>query len=502
MGVIEKLKRLGIKGSTVIKTPSGPAAPTGCAPDTKSIYRNRQNFGVNFGSLFVLEKFIFDELFIDGTATELDAITAFITAHGEDKTREVLENHWKNYLTDEDWKWLKSNGITAVRIPIGYWHINEGKFTENTPFVNIASVYKSAWSIFKGLIENASQYQIGILVDLHALPGGANTADHSGCHLENPEFWSERRYQELAVSVLEFISNEIQQFENVIGLQIVNESIFDKNADSQQHYYSKAIKQIRSIDSNIPIIISDGWWPDQWVKWINNSENNLKSHSGVVIDAHIYRCFSDSDRSKSPEQIIQDLDSDVLTNLSGVADFIVGEYSCVLDGSSWDRSQHDRNELVKRYGNTLSKLFAERANFGSFFWTFKFQHGDGGEWGFIPQVNSGNIIPLSNVVQRESNEQEFKKILSAELEVHSNYWEKQNKNENYEHWRYQEGFTTAWVDSVEFSRFNGSRLGRVSAWKSSRRVEHIKNRHESKHLWEWDQGFDKGLEKAKQYLFD
>ena len=63
---------------------------------------------------------------------------------------------------------------------------------------------------------------------------------------------------------------------------------------------------------------------------------------GVVLDEHVYRCFSDDDKKKKPQQIIDDLQGDVLTNLNdngkGV-DFIVGEYSCVLDQQSWDNDK-------------------------------------------------------------------------------------------------------------------------------------------------------------------
>ena len=36
---------------------------------------------------------------------------------------------------------------------------------------------------------------------------------------------------------------------------------------------------------------------------------------GVVLDEHVYRCFSDDDKKK-PQQIIDDLQGDVLTNLN------------------------------------------------------------------------------------------------------------------------------------------------------------------------------------------
>jgi aryl-phospho-beta-D-glucosidase BglC (GH1 family) len=230
MPLFDKLKTIGED----IK-PAGPAAPVGKPPDKKSIYRNRYNFGVNFGSLFLLEKFIFHQFFINDTNTEFDAISAYIKEHGEEKTRSDLENHWNSYVTDDDWNWLKSKGVTGIRIPVGYWHVDGGSFTKGTPFSKIAPVYKNSWGILKSLIAKAEQYGIGVLVDLHALPGGANTAEHSGIQLKKAEFWGDGKDEKIALSILEFIAQDLKKFENISGLQIINESEFDNTASHQKN---------------------------------------------------------------------------------------------------------------------------------------------------------------------------------------------------------------------------------------------------------------------------
>lgn len=498
--VFDKLKGLAIDKESL--KAAGPAAPVGKAPSKKSIYQNRYNFGVNFGSLFVLEKFIFDKFFIDDTTCELEAITAYSKKNGVDNTRKELENHWNSYASDDDWQWLKSKGVTAIRIPIGYWHVNGGIFTSDTPFSSIASIYKNAWVILKNIIAKAKENEIGVLIDLHALPGGANTAEHSGQKLSKADFWKSKKNEKIALSVVEFLAEDFKNDENIVGLQIVNESEFDNNPVGQKHYYTKAVKHIRKINPEIPIVISDGWWPDQWVKWVIENEQDLKNQSvGIIIDHHVYRCFSDSDKKKSPEQITQDLNGDLLTNLSGQADIIVGEYSCVLDGDSWNKAGGDRNELVKKYGNELSKLFFQRAKAGSYFWTYKFEHGDGGEWGFVPQVETGAIPTRPTALNNIPPEDEVNKIVENELNQHSDYWNGQNKKEKYEHWRYKEGFITGWADANEFAKFNGSTIGRISAWKSARRNEHINHRNNSRFLWEWDQGFDKAVDVFNQIAF-
>ncbi|ODV59602.1 glycoside hydrolase family 5 protein [Ascoidea rubescens DSM 1968] len=486
-----------------IETPSqAPIAP-GQPPNQRNIYQLRKNFGVNLGSIFILESFMYGDFFINNTKAELDCITEHVSQNGLDATRQLLENHWKSFMTDEDWQYLKQIGVTSVRIPIGYWEINSGFINEDTPFEDISAVYQNAWDIYKKFyIEKASTYNISVLVDLHALPGGANTGDHSGQILSEPEFWSSTSYRIKALKCLKFIASDILRYDNIAGLQIVNESVFSSDGESQDKYYRQAIHDIRKKNPDVPIIISDGWSPNQWVKWVNNLELEVGGYLGLVIDSHVYRCFSEDDKSKNPDQIISELDETVFNpkTLEGQADILVGEYSCVLDSSSWEKFNGNRDEKVKEYGQALSFLFNQRTS-GFYFWTYKFQYGDGGEWGFPKMVKDGAIPQRQSYTQRIPDENEFNTILNSSFNDHSNYWNSQNPNEAWEHDRYKEGFITGWNDSVEFSKFDGSKIGRINAIKTARKNEHIYARGSSDKIWEWDSGYTAGIEEFQKAAF-
>lgn len=438
---------------------------------------------------------MYGDYFHGDAGLELDAVKQLVKEKGEDGARQMLEDHWNNYVSKDDWDWLASKGVTAVRIPIGYWAVGGGRFAEDTNFEKIAKVYRNAWDAYKKLIQEAAEHNIGVLVDLHAVPKAANTGDHSGEVVSKAGFWDSSSSHKKLCEVVKFMAQDVHKLENVVGIQIVNESEFSNDASGQKRYYSKAISAIREVDSQIPIVISDGWWPDQWVKWVASQESKLGDYQflGVVIDSHCYRCFSDNDKGKSPEQIINDLKGDLLTNLSSDLDILVGEYSCVLDGQSWDKTQKDRSQLVSEYGQAQIREFRQKANCGSYFWTFKFQYGDGGEWGFKPMVES-NSIPARSKSVKVPDKKQFEDALNAELSGHENYWNQQNSHEKYEHDRFKEGFTTAWADCSEFAKFDGSRLGRLHAWSRSRLQEHVKARGNSRFIWEWEQGFNKGVE--------
>ncbi|KAE8709442.1 Detected protein of unknown function [Hibiscus syriacus] len=41
--------------------------------------------------------------------------------YGPDKAPEVIQDHWNTYITEEDFNFISANGLSAVRIPVGWW---------------------------------------------------------------------------------------------------------------------------------------------------------------------------------------------------------------------------------------------------------------------------------------------------------------------------------------------------------------------------------------------
>lgn len=460
----------------------------------RQLYQTRYHFGVNFGGCFVGEKWIFHGAFPEGTECELEAVEEG-TKNNQNDYKASLEKRWSEYATEDDWKWLHDHGVTAVRIPVGYWHVDGGKYTHATKFERYSDVYSNAWKIFKQkFVEPAASHNIGILVDLHGVPGGANGDAHSGEQRGGQaQFWDNDGYQKLATDALAFIARDLKHYDNIAGIQVVNEAQFSDSAKSQKSFYARAINAIRHEDASVPVVILDGWWPDQWVQWIQSEQKGDRS-IGVVVDHHCYRCFDDKDKQKGADQVIDDLEGDLLTNLSdsgnGV-DFMVGEWSCVLDGATWDRSHVDdakRAEIVKRYGQKQLQLIFQRSS-ALYFWTYKFEAGLGGEWDFRHMVDHGLVAPSVKVPDQAL----FDEALKGNYDGHVNYWNQNGGGSKYDHDQYKAGFCAAWNEGLEFAK-QGALVGRRQAVKLARRAEHVAKHGKLEYLWEWDQGWDKGME--------
>lgn len=455
----------------------------------KHIYRNRYNYGVNLGACFVHEPWIYDTIFDKGGENEFDAMTKQIKETSVDEAATKLHKHYEDYVAQIDWHWLKEDaGITAFRVPIGYWHVGNGKFVDGLPFGPLKEAYEKAlpWDALKDIIRKAEENDIGVLLDVHGLPGGANTQAHSGCQNESASFFDKSGYvNKIVDEVLPFIVRDIcTEFENVIGLQIVNEADFDNNAKGQKHYYEKAAKAIQAIDSSLPVVISDGWWPDQWSEWVK--KENLDTT--VVIDSHVYRCFSDDDKSKNAGSICDDMSHSV-NFPKHEADYVVGEFSCVLDSQTWDKTKGARDDLVKKFGNNEVRQFCQVASWGWFFWTLQFKYGDGGEWGLVPMVNKGAIPRRPKDGFRKPDDNEIENIVKE----HINYWQDKG-GDKMEHRRFEDGLRGAIADIESFDKFNNSRLGRWHSWSVQRGMQYIQDQGESEYQWEWEQGYQRALD--------
>ncbi|CAK9436759.1 uncharacterized protein LODBEIA_P12810 [Lodderomyces beijingensis] len=486
----QAFSKLKLKSKASDAPDAAPAVESGKAPTTKQIYQARFNFGVNFGSCFVLEKWIFHDLFseTDGD-TEFDAVSSLVKKIGVEETQKKFENHWNSYVTQDDWNWLAAHEVASIRLPIGYWDVDGGSFTGGYKFGPYKKVYANAWTTIKKFIEAAAAQKISVLIDIHAVPGGANDSGHSGEPNADGAFWSDDKAQNEIAKMAGWIANDLKGYDNIAGIEVVNEASFENNPKKQQRYYGACLTEIRKSDEQVPVVISDGWWPDQWVKWVQSEQG--EGYLGVVVDDHVYRCFSDADKAKSPKQIIDDLNGDVLTNLndSGAGvDFIVGEWSCVIDSQSWEKGGN-RDEDVKQFGQTESKLFNVRAA-GSYFWTFKFQSGNGGEWDFKTMFDKGDILPPPKP-SKQPSEDELNQAATNAADSHQNYWKQQKTTIEPE--VYKGGFVAAWKDADAFAKFNGSRIGRKEALKWAALQGLIKSKGGVKNTWEFSQGYDEGL---------
>ncbi|KAJ4350800.1 Glucan 1,3-beta-glucosidase 3 [Ascochyta clinopodiicola] len=481
-------------------------------PTALDVLRYRYHHGTNLGSVYVIERWLQPSRFPEGAegSSELAAVKAWVDREGIDCARQKFEQHWSSVVTDAAIGWLvKEAKCTTIRLPIGYYDLPGPEFTRGTPFEPYAQVYCGAWNSIRALINRLREHSIGVMLDLHALPGGANAQEHSGTNSGRAEFWHSDSNRALGIRCAQFLAHEARSGLDIAGIQLVNEAEWESHR--MYEWYDEAVTAISAIDPSVPVIISDGWNLDKAIEYSlrTNSVYTERPKAPVVIDTHFYWAFTENDKEKSPQQIIQELGSK-LCQLDGkegsvidrgAVQAIIGEYSCVLTEDSWAKSNGvAKEELVKQFGEAQSRRYQQRAG-GSYFWTWKMDWMPGGEWGFKAQTDARNIVPpqlaalssdeRAGRIARTKSEQDGRK--QQALQQHVNYWNQADPNGAYEHEKYEYGWQVGYSDAMAFFEGRGTqgdKIGMLELWVLKRIRE---SGYRGGFTWLFEQGLRKGI---------
>ncbi|KAG5733072.1 hypothetical protein E4T56_gene3536 [Termitomyces sp. T112] len=475
------------------------------------LYRYRKHRGVNLGSWFVLERWITDRPYRFATApgqSDLDI------ARGPN-ARELLEDHWDNWIVEDDYAWISERGMNAVRIPIGYYHLcgTDPSVLHETPFHDLLPVFSSAWSRITKAIETANRYGLGVLIDLHAAPGKQNRDPHSGTS-DPPTFFNSRRSRKHTTRILctlvkalnAYANSHRPPLANIIGIELLNEP--DPSSDTDlQAWYISTIKALREIDSTIPLYLGECWRTGQYADFVQK----MASPSLLVLDHHLYRCFTTLDISTTVHEHIKALsDSSAptpqlfarVTETLGRAGggLVVGEWSGGLDPGSLSGKPGEQGEYVR----TQVALY-ERYCGGWFFWTYKKQWAGDTGWSLRDSVGSG-VFPYRVGLhkKRESANDDGRRRLKKDkekaqaLEVHTSYWAQYPGK--YEHWRFNDGFLEGWDAGYTFldSSSQSDPYGRVTELGFKGALAMKTTRDHGKSYWEYEHGFIQGVDAASR----
>ncbi|EPS44796.1 hypothetical protein H072_1229 [Dactylellina haptotyla CBS 200.50] len=500
----------------------GATDPLLAQPSEYEVLAYRYHHGTNLGAIFVAEKWLFGNVFAQGAAgdSELDAVKSQVNTYGADAARQTFEAFWSSTMTAQDWTFLANTAnVTTIRLPIGYFSLGPN-FCRSTPFEQYSPVYTNAWQYIKQYIATAASYGIGTLIDLHALPGGANGDSHSGTSSHKAELWGNSKNVNLALECIKFIAAETKDIPFVVGIQIVNEAIY--NAPGMYQFYDTVVDQVSRINKTANIYISDGWDLTPALRYTID-KNAKRDTCNVVVDTHKYYCFSEDDKKLNPWQIIDKVAMGEVDGVKGQGSaVVVGEYSCVMDGRSWGNIQGDqRKQLATQFGKKQVDTWQKNSG-GGFFWTYKMAWMPGGEWGFSEQTSNGAIpAPSLATIEKADVQERLARALRARedlkrasLAQHVNYWNSVAPGQYFEHWRYQEGWELGFNDAqAVFSyrvnkggtRKGADKIGMADLWVKKREVEYEVLQEQKSgagvdkaFFWEFGHGARQGIKDFEQ----
>ena len=74
-----------------------------------------------------------------------------------------MQEHWRTWFKDEDFKNLKMRGLEVIRLPIGDWTLN--------PYGPYVGCTDGADKWIDWFYDTAAKYNIKVLMDVHAMKG-------------------------------------------------------------------------------------------------------------------------------------------------------------------------------------------------------------------------------------------------------------------------------------------------------------------------------------------
>jgi glucan 1,3-beta-glucosidase len=354
-------------GSPLLRAADSPAGPASRA--TAAASRGFLH-GVNLGGWLVLEKWMTPDLYAGTNAEDEYSLAESL---GKNRMTDLLKRHRETWITADDFSWLARHGINSVRLPVGY-----GVLEENAPFITGVDTLDNAFAM-------ARANRLSVLLDLHGVPGSQNGWDHSG--RAGKVLWpSKHEYIAHSLNIIDGLARHCSKHENLLGIELVNEPAAQVPLAILKDYYQEGYDRVRTHLSSerAAVVIHDGFRAFDWAGFMPPPK-----YQNVILDTHLYHCFTEEDRKRDLEQHRQRAAVDRRSQLERMQHQLpcmVGEWSLGLDRrSTAGTTGAALDSAMRAFGN--AQLATYETTRGWYFWSYKVH--DRGGWNFRDCVERG-----------------------------------------------------------------------------------------------------------------
>ena len=366
--------------------------------DENGYLRNRKGrevvlHGVNLGGWMIQESWMCPVFGADRKWANLDTIMAMESRGWTAvEIQELFDIYQDNWITADDFDFLKAQGVNSIRIPFWYRNFMSG---ENGAWIgDDGSGVETANPGFKRLdwaVAQARERGIYVILDLHGVPGG-QSMDHCSGTIGRNELYTNAAYEQITAGLWKAIAARYKNEAAVAAYDLLNEpqnngGYTGPNAwapDSTRavyetvRLYDRLYREIRSVDPKT-IVIMEGIWSMNLPNptYVHNGPLNIEErYSGkttawnknVMYSMHLY----DSSASMINSRVNE------LTSARrnwGVAVHI-GEFKNDTEGN--------QNYAYERYNSN-------RISWNM--WTYKIAGANMGSWSLYQAPHKSNADP-------------------------------------------------------------------------------------------------------------
>jgi aryl-phospho-beta-D-glucosidase BglC (GH1 family) len=256
----------------------GISGPDLVTPDGKKFFIQ----GINLGNWLNPEGYMFR---FGGEASSFRLINeAFCELVGPDFTRNFWNGFKKNYITEEDIKYIRQTGMNSIRLPFHYKLFTDedymGKTASHDGFLYIDSV-----------VEWCRKQNLYVIFDMHDAPGG-QTGDNIDDSYGFPWLMEDEENQQLFCSIWKEIAAHYANDTIVLGYDLLNEPIathfmkdFSYLNDALEPLYKRCVAEIRKVDKNHIVLLGGAQWNSNF-KVFKDSKFDDK----IIYTCHRYWC--------------------------------------------------------------------------------------------------------------------------------------------------------------------------------------------------------------------
>lgn len=297
-------------------------------------------------------------VFVISFSGKLEGEFQVTNGYGPKKAPQVMREHWDTFIVEDDFHFIKTNGLNAVRIPVGWWIASDP--TPPDPYVG-----GSLLALDKAFLW-AQKYGLKVIIDLHAAPGSQNGFEHSASRDGSQEWGQTDENIQQTVDVIDFLTARYARSPSLYAVELINEP-FSPGASLQNvtKFYKAGYAAVRKHSSTAYVVFSNRLGPME-PRELFPLATGLK---GSVIDVHYYNLFVSAFDNLTVQQNIDFIHTNrsqelnYVTTSNGPLTF-VGEWV-----AEWKVTGATKEDY-QRFANAQLEVWG-RATFGWAYWTLK-----------------------------------------------------------------------------------------------------------------------------------
>ncbi|KAG8067578.1 hypothetical protein GUJ93_ZPchr0005g15908 [Zizania palustris] len=360
------VRNAGDKNRVRIRAPNGYflQVAQGSKPVVTADHGESTSWGDDDPSVFAITK-----------VGELQGEYQICNGYGTAKATPILRNHWSTYIVEDDFRFISASGLTAVRIPVGWWIAGD----PNPPAPYVGGSLQALDNAFKW----AEKYKLGVIVDLHAAPGSQNPWEHSSSRDGTQEWGATDATIAQTVQVIDFLASRYARSPSLLAMELMNEPFAPlASLESLTKYYHDGYGAVRKHSSTAYVVMSNRLGPANATELLQFAGG----HPGAVVDVHYYTVFNDLFNNLTVQQNIDFVRSNFSGELTSVTTrngplTFVGEWV-----AEW-RVPNATKEEYQRYAKVQMDVYGQ-ATFGWSYWTLKNVNN---HWNLQWMINNGYI---------------------------------------------------------------------------------------------------------------